>query len=193
MKDKKHFKTASIIMLLFIILVLAGCTAKAAEPDYTKEEIAEIAQEKLEEYLEMRNTCFALSLVAEGAYTQDDFVTINDNGGYLPVSRFASVKEAKDYVTDICTKEFAEELYNQYWDLDGERPMLAEQDGKLYAQMYDGPAYPSNGEILLAELTRDGEILLVYRYEMGEEPKNEMLLRFVEQDGEWYVSEQENW
>lgn len=145
----RHFlKIAGTVFYMLAVCIMAGCAKTNTEFDGTQEEITAIAQEKLEAFVEMSDTCFADSIVAEGSYTNEDFKTIHGNGGYLPVSKFASIEEAKNYVMTVCTKQLAENLCNKYWNLDGSCPLLAELDGKLYAQAYDGMPYPKNYEIL---------------------------------------------
>lgn len=194
MKMKKYFQSLLGICLLLAVFALTGCKTADTEPDYTKEQIAEIAKEKLEAFVKMYDSCFTTSLAAEGSYTDEDFVTINEKGGYLPVSRFASVEEAKKSLYAVCTQEFAKELYDKHWELDGKYPVLAELDGKLYAQPYDGVTYPEKYEILLTTLNQEGEILVVYRFETEEgEVWEEGMLRLVRENDDWYVAEQKKW
>ena len=173
--------------------------AELTEAELTETEVQQIASAMLDKYTAMGNEFFMTCLKTKGKITSEDWVTINDVGGYVEVmdERFDTIQDVKDYIATICTKEYAEELCEKNWDLSGERPFLAEQDGKLYTQIADGPAVVGEAFIPLATVNSDGEIEFVYWYVDEDDgmkyvdEKGTIVLE--EKDGNWYVKSATEW
>jgi len=110
-----------------------------AEP-YTQEELNTQIQELFFRYQEMQKEFFYTNLKVASDISPEDWVTINGTGGYTRVvdKRFPTLKSVFEYMETICTPQFAMYLRDKYWRLSTTEPTVAEHNGILYTQCYDG-------------------------------------------------------
>lgn len=165
----------------------------------SEEEIYAIAEEGLKKYRLMFGEYFMTNLQTEKILNEENEVTIQGEGGYYLVmdERYSTVQEVKDYIETICTKEHAEKLYTELWHLEGERPFLAELDGRLYTQCVDGPFGRGELYVPLAYLNEEGDIVFFYKCVHEEDTayewQEEGIMSLEKQNGVWYTKSVEKW
>lgn len=167
--------------------------AISQEKRYIEEELFQIAKEGLIKYRTMLGEYFMTFLQTKGSLTQEDQVTINGVDNYFLVTdeRYPNLQSVKNHIETICTKEYAELLYREEWDLGGERPFLAELNGKLYTQVADAPFGMGNLYIPLVCVNDKGDIVFFFKCIHEEDSEYEWVeegvMTLEEQNDIWYV------
>lgn len=190
----------TLLLLLFATLLYALFMTKElrkqAGARRTQEEILTIAEERLEKfqtiYKETFMTCLPLDLS-----DFPDSITIRGVKGYFPVTgeRFATLQSLTDYVASVCTQEFAQELISEplLRENSDATPLVAEQDGKLYAQAYDGVYIPIRPEFCILRQDTQGDLIVCFTYEYETEEPSSMqrengFMTLTKEGEEWKIS-----
>ncbi len=180
-------------------LTSSSVPAVVQEKQYTEEEIVRIAKEGLLKYRLMLSEYFMSYLQTKENLTENDQVSINGVEHYFLVTdeRYPTLQSVKNHIETICIKEYAEKLYKELWDLDGERPFLVEMDGRLYTQVADTTFGLGDFYIPVAYVNEEGDIVFFYKciHEEGSDFEwvEEGIMTLEKQNDIWYVKNVEEW
>ncbi len=161
--------------------------------DEYEQEVTTLCQEQFSRYIKMQHEFFYTNLqISSGWLSSDDMITINGNGGYTKVldERFPTLQSVIDYMETICTPDYAEYLRNQNWHMDTQTPTLAELDGELYTQCYDGILFGESYRFAPINTTGPDTCTLSYEAYI-DIPSNKTesgTVTFLYTDGSWHVS-----
>lgn len=166
---------------------------------YIEAEIFRIANEGLVKYRRMLSEYFMTNLQTKEILTEAEQRSINGVNHYFLVidDRYHTIQSVKNYVETICTKEYAEKLYKEQWDLEGACPFLAELNGELYTQVADAPFAMGNLYIPIAYVDDEGDIVFFYKCIHEEDSEYEWIEEGImileKQNDIWYVKSVEEW
>ena len=163
----------------------------AQEEPSTQEELNTQMQELFFRYQNMQEELFHTNLKVDSDISSDEWVTINGTGGYTKVldERFPTLKSVFDYMETICTPQFAMYLRDKNWKLSTTEPVVAEHNGILYTQCYDGVMLGESYRFSPVVINEPNTCTLSYEAYIGI-PSNKTesgTVTFWYTDGSWHV------
>lgn len=153
--------------------------------DYTSEELIQTAYEECQRIYAKLNSTLN---VGSGNLAGKDIELSGLGDGWYEVKDedFTCIQDIKDYAEAVLTPSFAqEEFYKGLFE--GDTASVAEVDGKLYTQLFDGPGLNSLQEITITK-NEDGQLNANLAVEdFPNEQVYYMKLRLVQEDTGWRV------
>ena len=153
----------------------------------TPKELIQLAYEECQRVYSKLN---ASLYVGNGNLAGKDMELPGLGGGWYEVldKDFTGIQDIKGYAEAVLTPAFAEEEFYEGL-FGGERPAIAEVEGKLYTQLFDGPGLEDCQEITITK-NQDGQLhanLAVDAFH--NEAVYYMKLRLVQEENGWRVSD----